>query len=70
MIITCEKYKEAMEAEEAECRHPDDYCTSRTSCMINFLEKERKREQAHGKADMDHKTYLKAKTGMVELDFA
>ncbi len=35
-----------MESEEAECRHPNDYCQTRTSCMICFVEKERKREMA------------------------
>ena len=45
MKLVCEKFKESMESEEAECRHPNDYCPSRTSCMILFLEKERKREQ-------------------------
>ncbi len=45
MQLVCEKFKETMTADEAECRHPDDYCTTRTSCIIQFLEKERKREQ-------------------------
>ncbi len=47
MKVVCDKYNESMESEEAECRHPDDYCTTRTACLINFLEKERKREQAN-----------------------
>ncbi len=70
MKITCEKYKESMEAEDAECRHPDDYCTSRTSCMINFLEKERKRELVRSKTEKDYKKGLKGKRVMIELDFA
>ncbi len=45
MKLVCEKFKESMDAEEAECRHPNDYCTTRTSCMIVFLEKERKRDE-------------------------
>jgi len=44
--LICDKYKETMESEDAECRHPDDYCQTRTSCMISYMEKERKREQA------------------------
>ena len=44
MQLICEKYKETMESEDAECRHPDDYCQTRTSCMISYMEKERKRE--------------------------
>lgn len=46
MKLVCDKYKESMESEEAECRHPNDYCQTRTSCMIVFIEKERKREEA------------------------
>lgn len=46
MKLVCDKFKESMEAEEAECRHPNDYCQTRTSCIICFIEKERKREQA------------------------
>ncbi len=46
MKLTCDKFKESMESEVAECRHPNDYCQTRTSCMICFLEKERKREEA------------------------
>lgn len=45
MKLVCEKFKDSMEAEEAECRHPNDYCQTRTSCIIVFLEKERKREE-------------------------
>ena len=44
MQLICEKYKETMESEDAECRHPDDYCQTRTSCMISYMGKERKRE--------------------------
>ncbi len=55
MKVVCDKYKESMESEEAECRHPNDYCTIRSSCMINFLEKERKREKAHSTVEEDLK---------------
>jgi len=44
--LVCEKYKEYMDSENAECRHPNDYCQTRTSCMICFIEKERKREES------------------------
>ncbi len=54
MKLECEKFKESMESEEAECRHPDDYCSTRTACMINFLEKERKREEAKEKAKKEN----------------
>ncbi len=46
MQLICDKYKETMESEDAECRHPDDYCQIRSSCIINYMGKERKREQA------------------------
>lgn len=67
MKVVCDKYKESMESEEAECRHPDDYCTTRTACMINFLEKERKRDQASDKKRSEER--LKVEAVMVELDF-
>jgi len=46
MDLVCEKYKEKVDSEAPECRHPDDYCQFRTSCMIQFMEKENRREQA------------------------
>lgn len=46
MKLVCDKFKESMDSENAECRHPNDYCQTRTSCIICFIEKERKREQA------------------------
>ncbi len=46
MEVECSKYHETMEAEQASCRHPGDYCRYRTSCMIVFLEKENKRKIA------------------------
>ena len=49
MKLVCDKFKESMESEEAECRHPNDYCPSRTSCIICFIEKDRKREVAREK---------------------
>ncbi len=45
-----------MDSEEAECRHPDDYCPTRTSCMILYMEKERKREEARKEKTNDHRT--------------
>lgn len=46
MELQCEKFKETMDSEKAECRHPADYCQTRTSCMIDYMGKERKREEA------------------------
>ncbi len=45
MKLVCEKYKESMDSKGAACRHPNDYCSSRSSCMISFIEKERRREE-------------------------
>lgn len=42
MEVECVKYKEKMNSEEAECRHPGDYCKYRTSCIIQFIAGERK----------------------------
>jgi len=50
MKVQCDKFKETMDSEEAECKHPNDYCQTRSSCMIQFLEKERKREDARKEA--------------------
>lgn len=41
MDLICEKFKETMSSEEAVCRHPNDYCKFRTSCVIHFMGKER-----------------------------
>lgn len=40
MELECAKYGEKMDAEQAACRHPGDYCQHRTSCMIQFIERE------------------------------
>lgn len=37
MELECMKYKERMSSEDAECRHPGDYCKYRTSCVIQFM---------------------------------
>lgn len=65
MQLICDKYKETMESEDAECRHPDDYCQTRTSCMITYMEKERKREQAR-----QEKKTTQEKKSMIQLDFS
>lgn len=43
MELECEKYHEKMDSEQAVCRHPNDYCQYRTSCMIYFIEKDNMR---------------------------
>jgi hypothetical protein len=56
MKVQCDKYKEIMNSEEAECRHPADYCQTRSSCMIMFLEKERRREEVGKEAGNNDRT--------------
>ncbi len=45
MQLLCEKHHEYLEAEDAVCRHPAQYCKFRTSCMIHFLGSEKMREK-------------------------
>ena len=45
MELVCEKYKETVDPDNPVCRHPDDYCQTRTGCLIHFMEKENKRAQ-------------------------
>lgn len=42
--VECVKYLERMNSEEAECRHPGDYCKFRSSCIIQFLGGEKKKD--------------------------
>jgi hypothetical protein len=44
--VECVKYRERMDSEQAECRHPGDYCKFRSSCIIHFLGGEKKNEGA------------------------
>ena len=47
MEVECIKYGEKMDSADAACRHPGDYCQYRTSCMIQFIEREnRGKDQA------------------------
>ncbi len=41
MELECIKYKEKMDADDALCNHPGDYCKYRTSCIIHFIGKEK-----------------------------
>jgi hypothetical protein len=40
----CLKYQETQALEEG-CKHPNDYCPHRQSCLIHFYSKEKKREE-------------------------
>jgi hypothetical protein len=55
MELECFKYKEKMNADEAYCKHPGDYCKYRTSCMIQFLSGENKPGQQKYKNESDKK---------------
>ena len=45
MELTCEKYKEKLKEGEAICGHLEEYCKFRESCIINFMTRERDREE-------------------------
>ena len=44
MKLICEKYKEEMTQKEAVCRHPNEYCKFRSSCLIHFMSRENAKE--------------------------
>ena len=45
MELTCEKYKKKLKDGEALCGHPEEYCKFRESCVVNFMTRERDREE-------------------------
>lgn len=45
MDLVCEKYRETIAAEGAFCRHANEYCKFRSSCIIQFVSKEKSREK-------------------------
>ncbi len=69
MELECAKYREKMASEEAGCRHPGDYCTYRTSCIIHFMGREKKSD-----GDTNHpdpvSSSKKQPTAMISLDFS
>ncbi len=52
MELVCEKYKEKVNSDDPVCRHPDDYCRTRSGCIIQFMEKEKKRAQQKKNASL------------------
>ncbi len=44
MELECIKYKEKVDSADPVCRHPDDYCKYRTSCIIQFMSSEDKKQ--------------------------
>ncbi len=63
MELVCEKYKETVDPDDPVCRHPDDYCQTRSGCIIHFMEKEKQRTQQKKMASS--KQAGKASTGTV-----
>ena len=45
MDLFCEKYKEKVKQESAVCEHLEEYCKFREACLINFMTRERLREE-------------------------
>lgn len=43
MELVCEKYKDKVDSDNPVCRHPDDFCQTRSGCIIHYMEKERER---------------------------
>jgi len=62
MELECIKYKEKMDSAGAYCRHPDDYCKYRTSCIIHFTEKENGKAGKGNQAVAAQDNVLKSKT--------
>lgn len=46
MELECVKYHEKMTSAEAHCRHLNDYCKYRSSCIIHYMEKENSYENS------------------------
>ena len=61
MELVCIKYNEKMASEDACCNHPADYCKFRTSCVIHFMEIEKKNDQGLAVEDSDHESRVKGK---------
>lgn len=45
MDLFCEKYKIKISREGAVCTHLEEYCKFREACIINFMTRERQREE-------------------------
>lgn len=61
MELFCDKYKETMDAENAKCGHPSEYCKFRTACIIHFMGGE--------KSDQESSKTVKAEGNMELLQF-
>ncbi len=42
--LPCAKYNRDQDGDNPRCSDPDLYCKHRTSCLIHFMEKSRRRE--------------------------
>ena len=52
MDFFCAKDNRQTDASKG-CLHPNDYCSHRQSCLIYFMEQERKREENRKKQSKD-----------------
>ena len=62
MELECIKYNEKMDSGGAYCRHPDDYCKYRTSCIIHFMGKDNGKTGRGNQAVAAQDNVLKSKT--------
>jgi phosphoribosyl-AMP cyclohydrolase len=46
--LFCEKYKKKLTRDEAICTHLEEYCKFREACIINYMTRERQREERRG----------------------
>ena len=63
--LICEKYKKKEESDKIVCRHPDEYCKFRTSCMIHFISGESKSSARM----LDLKREMPSEKHMIKLRF-
>ena len=63
MELVCIKFNEKMDSENAVCTHTSDYCKYRTSCIIHFMEMERKSDAKREAAKNVEKPLERGKDG-------
>lgn len=70
MDLFCEKYKKKLSREEGVCTHLEEYCKFRESCIVNYMTRERQREERLAKDSAgDGKDFHNQKV-MDKLNFA
>lgn len=53
MDLFCEKYRIKISREGAVCTHLEEYCKFREACIINFMTRERQREERRNEEAAD-----------------